>query len=168
MTTDGQEKAEEKNIKARAQRIREARAQAGLTQQALADKIGASKAMIAQWETAVRRPGVDSLLALSRTLDVSFSWLAIGESSFDTLDPDIVRRLKQPRYNSNLLMACVNIVMTFVIENNIPLIAANLPSLVDDLYLLSVNQGLDQKELSKEEMGAALREFTKIQLTISS
>ena len=168
MITDGQENAEEKVIKARAQRIRDARAQARLTQQALADKTGASKAMIAQWETGIRRPGVDSLWSLSRALGVPFSWLAIGESNSDALDPDIVRRIKQPKYNSNLLMACVEVVMSFIIENNIPLIATNLPALVDDLYLRAINQGLDQKDLSKEDMAAALREFTKIQLSISS
>jgi transcriptional regulator with XRE-family HTH domain len=168
MTTDSQESEEGKVTKARAQRIRDARAQARLTQQALADKTGASKAMVAQWETGIRRPGVDSLWSLSRTLGVSFSWLAIGESQSESLDPDIIRRINEPKYNSHLLMACVEMVLAFIVENNIPLVASNLPSLADDLYQRAVNQGLDRKDFSRDEMITAVRGLAKIQLAISS
>jgi len=52
-----------------AQRIREARAEAGLTQQELAYETGVSLRGVQMWEQSARIPRMDGLAALAAALD---------------------------------------------------------------------------------------------------
>ena len=56
-------------------RIREARTAAGLSQQALADAVGAHQPTVAAWESDRRSLSVESLAALSRSLGRTTDWL---------------------------------------------------------------------------------------------
>ena len=61
------------------ERIRLARKEVGLTQDALANRVGVSRSAIAQWET---RPNVlpshANMDALTEVLEVNYEWLAKG------------------------------------------------------------------------------------------
>lgn len=56
-------------------RLQEARTAAGLSQQALADKIGVTKATISNWELGKREPGFERLVLLAKTLNTKISTL---------------------------------------------------------------------------------------------
>lgn len=58
-----------------ATRLRKARAEAGLTQQQLADKIQMSQGGYTQYELARRDPSIPTLIKLSRILNQSSDWL---------------------------------------------------------------------------------------------
>lgn len=63
-----------------AERIKQARTRAELSHQKLAEKVGVSRAAVAQWEsgdTKGLRP--DNLVAAADALGVSIRWLATGE-----------------------------------------------------------------------------------------
>lgn len=51
--------------------IATARKNAGLTQQALADAIGVSRAAVANWETGFSRPEVENAKALGKALGLT-------------------------------------------------------------------------------------------------
>ena len=62
-----------------AARIRRARRIAGMSQQALADKLGVTRSAVSNWESdSGVRPATDRLAVLARTLHVSFEWIATG------------------------------------------------------------------------------------------
>ena len=63
------------------QRIRQGRAAAGLTQEALAGKCGVSRAAVAQWEGDITRPSLDHLQQAAETLGVWLSWLTSGDDA---------------------------------------------------------------------------------------
>ena len=63
------------------QRIRQGRAAAGLTQEALAGKCGVSRAAVAQWEGDITRPSLDHLQMAAETLGVWLSWLTSGDDA---------------------------------------------------------------------------------------
>ncbi|WP_342078620.1 helix-turn-helix domain-containing protein [Yoonia sp. SS1-5] len=60
-------------------RLAGAREDAGLTQQALAQKIGVKPSVIAGWENDLKEPRANRLQMLSGLLSVSLSWLLTGE-----------------------------------------------------------------------------------------
>ena len=64
------------------ERLGKARDKASMTQQALADAIGVSKAAISRWEAGTREPGMDYLAKLSETLGVTTDYL-LGLSDSD-------------------------------------------------------------------------------------
>lgn len=57
------------------ERIRAARADTGLSQRALAERLGVSAAAVAQWELGTGLPATERLGMLAETLDVSADWL---------------------------------------------------------------------------------------------
>lgn len=57
------------------EKIREARKQAGLTQEQLAEKISVSRPAVAKWETDKGLPDVENLKALAGLLNVSVDYL---------------------------------------------------------------------------------------------
>lgn len=67
-------------------RIAEARANSGLSQAALATKIGVSSGAISQWETGRAVPEAEKFTALADALGVEPSWLLTGD------EPDEVSR----------------------------------------------------------------------------
>lgn len=61
-----------------AKRIAMARKEAGLSQQAVADRFGISRAAVAQWENGDTYPGTAKLEGLADVLRVRLEWLATG------------------------------------------------------------------------------------------
>jgi len=61
-------------------RIRQARAQAGLSQNALARRLGITAGAVALWETGRSRPTGDKLPGLAKLLGVTSAWL-LGEAT---------------------------------------------------------------------------------------
>nr|WP_294529053.1 helix-turn-helix transcriptional regulator [uncultured Blautia sp.] len=57
------------------EKLKEARKQAGLSQEQLAEKLGISRSAVAKWETDKGIPDVDNLKALSGLLSVSIDYL---------------------------------------------------------------------------------------------
>ena len=56
-------------------RLKQLRRETGITQTELAAKIGVQRAAVANWETGVRTPNNDSILAMCRHFDVSPDYL---------------------------------------------------------------------------------------------
>ena len=66
-------------------RIRTARRSAGLSQQALADRLGVRRAAVTQWESVTgTRPTVANLAQAAVAMEVTFEWLATGRGSART------------------------------------------------------------------------------------
>jgi putative transcriptional regulator len=63
----------------RGERLAQARHEAGLSQQALGDKLGSPRSTIARIETGVTTPSLDMAFALSRVLGKSVDALFGGE-----------------------------------------------------------------------------------------
>ncbi len=59
-------------------RIREARESKGLTQAALAARLGTTRSQVTIWETGGRNPSPSSLKDLAQALDVNVEWLSKG------------------------------------------------------------------------------------------
>ncbi len=64
-------------------RIRRARLAAGLSQVRLANLLGVTRSACSQWEldTGGTTPRADRLIEIARLLDVSYEWLATGNST---------------------------------------------------------------------------------------
>lgn len=62
-------------------RIAQARKEASLSQQAVADRFGISRAAVAQWESGDTHPGMTKLEGLAQVLDVRLEWLATGKGT---------------------------------------------------------------------------------------
>ena len=62
-------------------RIAHARKEASLSQQAVADRFGISRAAVAQWESGDTHPGMSKLEGLSQALNVRLEWLATGKGA---------------------------------------------------------------------------------------
>ena len=67
------------------EKLKEARKQAGLSQEQLSEKLGVSRSAIAKWEADNGIPDVDNLKALSKLLSVSIDYLLDDGESFDEL-----------------------------------------------------------------------------------
>ncbi|MBI4321869.1 MAG: helix-turn-helix transcriptional regulator [Chloroflexi bacterium] len=57
------------------QRLKEARDQAGLTQEGVADRLGVTWQTVWYWEAGRSRPSTDRLVALARLYGVTMDWL---------------------------------------------------------------------------------------------
>lgn len=62
-------------------RLRNARAESGLSRQQIADKLGITYQSVSEWETKGNRPRQDRLQKLAQVLGVSEAWLATGEGT---------------------------------------------------------------------------------------
>ncbi|MDT9581270.1 helix-turn-helix transcriptional regulator [Stenotrophomonas indicatrix] len=70
-------------------RVRIARLSAGMTQQALAQRLCVTRTAIANWEgTARGRPATDRILRLAMVTGVSFEWLATGRGASGVVEPN--------------------------------------------------------------------------------
>ena len=68
-------------------RLKKLRQQNNLTQEQLARKIGVTKSVISAYETEMRMPSYDSLLAISKIFKVSTDYLLGNENnSIDVVD----------------------------------------------------------------------------------
>ena len=59
-------------------RIREARESKGLTQAALAARVGTTRSQVTLWETGGRNPSPTSIKDLAKALEVNVEWLSKG------------------------------------------------------------------------------------------
>jgi transcriptional regulator with XRE-family HTH domain len=66
-----------------ADKLKEARKNAGLTQSELAEKICVSRQAITKWETGKGIPDVDNLKVISKVLNVSIDFLLDDEEELD-------------------------------------------------------------------------------------
>ena len=66
-------------------RIRNARISAGLTQKALAQKLGVSAALVGQYETGIRNPKIDTLSRIAGALSLSLSFFQ-GTQPFSDME----------------------------------------------------------------------------------
>lgn len=64
-------------------KLREARKNAGMTQEQFADKIMVSRPAIAKWESDKGIPDIENLKAISKVLDVSIDYLVCDEHEID-------------------------------------------------------------------------------------
>ena len=64
------------------------RKKAGLSQEALAEKIGVSRQAISKWETGEAAPEITKLPLLARTFQVTADWLLDDEAGFDEDVPE--------------------------------------------------------------------------------
>ena len=64
------------------------RKKAGLSQEALAEKIGVSRQAISKWETGEAAPEITKLPLLARTFSVTADWLLDDEAGFDDEIPE--------------------------------------------------------------------------------
>lgn len=69
------------------EKIYESRKKAGLSQEALAERIGVSRQAVSKWETGEAVPEIGKLAALSKTLGVSADWLLSEEDEENTTTP---------------------------------------------------------------------------------
>jgi len=76
-------------------RIKESRKKLGITQVALAEKIGLTQSNITDYERERVSPSIETLLKLSKVLNVSLDWLASGQEIrseiINKLDKDIMQ-----------------------------------------------------------------------------
>lgn len=73
-----------------ARRLTARRKQAGLSQEALADKLGVSRQAVSKWERAESLPDTDNLIALAALYDLTLDdllWREAGESGSRTSQP---------------------------------------------------------------------------------
>ena len=76
------------------QNIQTARKAKGISQEALAEKIGVSRQALGKWEKDTALPGVDNLQALAKELGVSVDAL-LGSAAPDTAAPAVTARESQ-------------------------------------------------------------------------
>lgn len=67
------------------EKLKEARKQAGLTQEQLSEKLGVSRSAVAKWETDNGIPDVDNLKLLAKLLNVSVDYLLDNGETIDEL-----------------------------------------------------------------------------------
>lgn len=67
------------------EKLKEARKQAGLSQEQLSEKLGISRSAVAKWETDNGIPDVDNLKVLSKLLNVSIDYLLDDEEVMNEL-----------------------------------------------------------------------------------
>ena len=90
------------------ERIKSARLSAGLSQKALADKIGISDAALSKIESGFNNPAKQTVIAISNALGVALHWLETGEgemyvkSASQTLDAITARYNGSPTFRAML------------------------------------------------------------------
>ena len=65
------------------EKLKEARKNAGLSQEELSERIGVSRAAVAKWESGYGLPDIDNLKAISGLLDVSIDYLLDDGTKLD-------------------------------------------------------------------------------------
>lgn len=90
------------------ERIKSARLSAGLSQKALADKIGISDAALSKIESGFNNPAKQTVIAISNALGVALHWLETGEgemyvkSASQALDAITARYNGSPTFRAML------------------------------------------------------------------
>lgn len=123
-------------------RLRILREMRGVSQQALADRIGAKKAQIGQWERQERNPGVGPLRTIADALDGSFVWIVLGQGDAQAADAP----------NTALVAACVEVALAMVGTEAVPAATA-------DIYRRACARGMAMRHASREEFVQALQDI---------
>lgn len=93
-------------------RIKEAREAAGLSQQALGDKLEVSRSAVAQWESGANAPTMDKVQAIAIALNRPAGWL------LDGIEPSNVAPANNPTPFPNELLKDVKVLGTAVGGDN--------------------------------------------------
>lgn len=149
------------------ERLRTARKQRNWSQAELGKRSGISKVMIAQWETSTRKPGVDSLYTLAKTLEVSFAWLAVGEGDQTLPLNGVAPGQSSTSHNPELSKACVEMVLEFMHTHNLASNTQQVPELTEDLYSRAAQEGLDKANRTREAFKLALKDLVTIKLHLA-
>lgn len=78
------------------EKIAQCRRRAGLSQEALAEKIGVSRQAISKWETGEASPEIGKLPLLAKTFGVTADWLLNEEEEASGPDADPASRQEEP------------------------------------------------------------------------
>ncbi|WP_414653333.1 helix-turn-helix domain-containing protein [Geminicoccus sp.] len=76
------------------ERLHRARVLTKLSQAAVAERLGVSRAAVSQWETGATKPEMDRLRAISQLYAIPLEWLVTGEEIFLERDLEEVRKQK--------------------------------------------------------------------------
>jgi len=74
------------------------RKKAGLSQEALAEKIGVSRQAISKWETGEASPEISKLPLLARAFNVTADWLLDDEAGFEEDEPSEAEAPEEPAH----------------------------------------------------------------------
>lgn len=93
------------------------RKQKNLSQQELANKIGASRTIIGNYERNANTPSIEVLLKLAKVFDVSVDFL-IGEGEFSSYDKAVLKRMEDierldPDTQKHLFFLIDNVIQNF-------------------------------------------------------
>ena len=124
------------------QRISQCRKDAGLSQEALGEKLGVSRQAVSKWESDAVIPEIDKLIGLSRLFGVSVGWLLGVETDAPPQEDPALARIEealkaQPRESKWLkpmmiltaLCAVISLCLSLYTLKQIPLV----PNTVEDL-----------------------------------
>jgi transcriptional regulator with XRE-family HTH domain len=90
-------------------RLKEARKNAGLTQEGLADEISIAKDTLSRYERGSMTPGAEVLLNLADAVDVDVRWLLTGEKAYlDEEEEPTPQERKSTRSFTLKSFGCVN------------------------------------------------------------
>lgn len=99
------------------ERIMQLRKQHNLSQQELADKVGASRTIIGNYERDTNTPSIDVLLKLAKAFNVSVDFL-IGEGELSSFDKEVLKRIEDierldPDTKKHLFFLIDNVIQNF-------------------------------------------------------
>ena len=83
------------------QKIYTCRKKAGLSQEALAEKLGVSRQAVSKWETGESEPEIGKLKLLAQTFGVTVDWL-LSEEEEPQKNPEISRNSPSPEWLDHL------------------------------------------------------------------
>lgn len=144
-------------------RIRFARLQAGLTQEALGEASGTSRSMVAHWETGVRNPGVRSLEALCAPLNITLEWLIAGREpqaespGVKPLVPASATPTVQS-FNEVLLRAATEVVIEIFRRRRLKMDPEAIGKAVSLVYEIGALKGLDRPKVTIQMLKRSLSE----------
>lgn len=72
--------------------LRTLRKAKGISQEELAERLGVSRQAVSKWEQGMGYPEMETMLALSKTLEVSLDFLVSGEATFSQTQPQEPQR----------------------------------------------------------------------------
>lgn len=78
------------------EKIATCRRQRGMSQEALAEKLGVSRQAVSKWETGDAEPGLDKLRLLADAFDVTADWLLSDEEPPQAPNPPPSKRRPCP------------------------------------------------------------------------
>ena len=99
------------------ERIAQLRKQQNLSQQGLADKIGASRTIIGNYERNANTPSIEVLLKLAKVFNVSVDFL-VGEGELSSYNKDVLKRIEDierldPDTKKHLFFLIDNVIQNF-------------------------------------------------------